>query len=488
MAAELLLTFDVGTTAVKSVLWDTTIRPLAVHRQEYSLQTVDDRVEVSPGRYRELIAHGAREVLDGVDAGRVSAICLTTQGETLVPVDREGRPLGPAIVWLDARASAEAQALRERFDADHFYRHTGIPLLDGTAPLAKAAQLAPLLHRTHGARLLLLEDYLVQWLTGRTVTNRSLQTSTGWFDLETDDYWDEALLAAGLDRELLPELLDSGQRIGTLLPGVAAELGLDPTVVVVSGAMDQAAAALGTGLSEPGVLGVSFGTALVVAGLVSGPADAAAPRPTVYRNALPGPMLGILFEPTSGALLRWLRTLLDPDGSGRPSYADLDALAAHVAPGSGGVLALPLFGGADGPSRGALLGLGLGSDRAQLWRSLLEATSFALRELVDAFAAFGAPVTELRSSGGGSGSPLWQAIAADICEVPVRPLPFGEAASTGAALLCAWGAGLVPSGTDPRPLAEGELFRPLHSAEYSALALRHRAATAALDPFWAVRP
>lgn len=486
MDAELLLTFDVGTTAVKSVLWDATIRPLAVHRQEYSLQADDDRVEVSPSRYRELVARGARKVLDGVDAGRVAAICLATQGETLVAVDGGGRPLGPAIVWLDARASAEAQALRDRLDADHFYRHTGIPRLDGTAPLAKAAQSAPLLHRTDGARLLLLEDYLVHWLTGRTVTNRSLQTSTGWFDLEADDYWDEALLAAGLDRGLLPELLDSGQPIGTLLPAAAVELGLDPSVVVVSGAMDQAAAALGTGLSEPGVLGVSFGTALVVSGLVPGPVGDAAMRPTVYRNALPGPMLGILFEPTSGAFLRWFRTLLDPDGSGRPSYADLDALAAEVEPGSAGVLALPFFG-VDGPSRGALLGLGLGSDRAQLWRSLLEATSFALRELVDAFAAPGAPVTELRSSGGGSRSGLWQAIAADICGVPVRPLPFGEAASAGAALLCAWGAGLVPSGSDPRPLATGKVYRPVHTAEYSALALRYREALAALDPSWAAR-
>ena len=487
MASELLLTFDVGTTAVKSVLWDTSIRPVAVHRQEYTLQAVGDRVEVDPGRYRELVTRGARAVLDGVDAGRVSAICLTTQGETLVAVDGAGRPLGPAIVWLDARASAEARSLRERLDPDHFYRHTGIPLLDGTAPLAKAVHLAPLLRRTDGARLLLLEDYLVHWLTGRTVSNRSLQTSTGWFDLEADDYWDEGLLAAGLDRGLLPELLDSGQRIGALLPDVAAELGLDPGVVVVSGAMDQAAAALGAGLSEPGVLGVSFGTALVVSGLLPGPVGDGAVRPTVYRHALPGPMLGILFEPTSGALLRWLRTLLDPDGSGRPSYADLDALAAEAGPGSGGVLALPLFGGADRPSRGALLGLGLASGRAQLWRSLLEATSFALRERVVAFAALGAPVTELRSSGGGSGSALWQSIAADVCGVPVRPVPFGEAASAGAALLCAWGAGLVPAGDDPRPLATGEVYNPVHHAQYSALAGRYQAAMAALDPFWAAR-
>jgi xylulokinase len=197
-------------------------------------------------------------------------------------------------------------------------------------------------------------------------------------------------------------------------------------------------------------------------------------------------MLGLLFEPTAGAVLRWFRTLLDPGRSGRPSYADLDALAAEVAPGSGGLLTLPAFGGADGPSRGALLGLSLSSDQAHLWRSLLEATSYALRDLVDAFTAAGTAVTELRSSGGGSRSALWQSIAADVCGVPVRP-PFGEAASAGAALLGAWGAGLVPTGVDPRPLATGELHRPGTTAEYSGLTLGYRAAVAALDPFWAAR-
>lgn len=482
---SLLLTFDVGTTAVKSVLWDATIRPVAIHREEYALRTSGPRVEVAAERYRELVARGCRAVLDGVDATRVAAISLTTQGETLIPVDGGGRPLGPAIVWLDHRATEQAASLRERFDEEAFYRRTGIPYLDATTPLAKAARLASAAGRSPAPRLLLVEDYLVQWLTGRSVTNRSLQTSTGWFDLGSDDYWDEGLLAAGLDRGQLPELLDSGRPVGPLLPDVAGELGLDPSVLVVTGAMDQAAAALGTGLTEPGVVGVSFGTALVVSSVLPQLTHPAGLRPTIYRHALPGTRLGILFEPTSGAVLRWLRTLLSPDGDDTLGYAELDELAAGVPAGSGGVLAVPFFGEGGGAAHGAFLGLGLGTSRGQLARSLLEATSFALRDLLDDLTALGAPVRELRTSGGGSRSRLWQRIAADVCGVPVTPLPFPEAASAGAALLCAWGAGLLPYGVDPRPLSTGETFRPDPENDYADHRRRYRAALVALGPFWA---
>ncbi|MDQ7993996.1 MAG: FGGY family carbohydrate kinase, partial [Propionicimonas sp.] len=424
---------------------------------EYPLLARGGRLEADPRTYRDGVRRGARQVLAQAGGRRVVALTFTTQGETLIPVDAHGRALGPAIVWLDDRAAAEAADLRRAIEPTAFYATTGLPTLDGTVPLAKARHLLGTLPELtgQGARLLFVEDYLLRWLTGRTVSHRSLQTSSGWFDLHADDYWDAALALAGISRRLLPELVGCGEPIGRVLPEAARELGLQPDVLVVAGAMDQAAAALGAGVDPSGRIGVSFGTALVATAATTAPVTDPGCLPTTYRHALDGGFLVLLIEPTGGALLRWLRDLLVPyPDTGSPGYADLDDLAGALPPGSEGVLALPFFQGGcsdRNTAPGGFLGLTLGSGRGHLARSLMEAASYALRDLLGSLAGLGMPATELITSGGGSRSPLWQSIAADVCGVPLTPLPSGEAASAGAALLAGWGSGLVRPGTDPRP-------------------------------------
>jgi xylulokinase len=486
MTGELLLTFDVGTTAIKTVLWDESLHPLSLYRAEYPLTTVGSRIEVPPAIYTDAIVAGTRRVLRAAAGGRVRALAFTTQGETLVPTNPDGHPQGNAIVWLDDRAGAEAEELGGELDPDTFYAATGLPVLNGTVPLAKAQQWLGLPSAGRG-RLLLLEDYLVRWLTGATVGNRSLHTSTGWFDLRTDDYWDDALAAAGIHRSRLPDLIGSGQPVAPLLPDRARDLGLPRGTIVVSGAMDQAAAALGSGLDAPGTAGVSFGTALVVAAPSATPPHDLALRPTVYRHAVAGSYLTVLIAQTSGALLRWLRDLL----SETAGYTELDRLAAQVPPGSDGLLALPFFEGGYGPeahAQGGFLGLTLGTGRGHLARSLLEGTSYALRDLLETLATLGIAARQLRTSGGGSRSRLWQSIAADICQVPLTPLPFSEAASAGAALLAGWGSGLLEPGADPRQLNELETILPRPEPAYAAGHARYRQALDTLRPYWSGSP
>ncbi len=483
MTGELLLTFDVGTTAIKTVLWDESLHPLGLHRAEYPLTTTGSRIEVPPPVYTDAIVAGTRHVLRAASGGTVRALAFTTQGETLVATDLDGHPQGNAIVWLDDRARAEARELSREFDPDAFYTATGLPELNGAVPLAKARQWMRASAGGRPGRLLLLEDYLVQWLTGVAVGNRSLHTSTGWFDLRTDDYWDDALTAAGIPRSRLPELVGSGQQVAPLLADRARDLGIPGSTIVISGAMDQAAAALGSGLGAPGTAGVSFGTALVVAAPSATPPHDLALRPTVYRHAVAGSYLTVLIAQTSGALLRWLRDLL----SETAGYAELDHLAALVPPGSDGLLALPFFEGGYGPeshAQGGFLGLTLGTGRGHLARSLLEGTSYALRDLLETLAALGIAARQLHTSGGGSRSHLWQSIAADVCQVPLTPLPFSEAASAGAALLAGWGSGLLEPGVDPRQLDELEQILPRSEPAYAAGHARYRQALDALRPFW----
>lgn len=486
---DLLLVADVGTTMIKVSLWDVDLRcPLAMHRHEYGLEVTGERVECGPRTYLAALDEGVSALLTGPDrAQRVRALALTTQGETLLVVDHRNRPVGPAIVWLDARASAEADELRGLLDRAEFSRRTGVPRLDAQVPLAKARGLA----RAHrdvldaGGGILLLEDYLVAELTGRRVTTASLQTSTGWFDLTRDGYWEAALEAAGVGRQHLPEIVPSGREIGPLRESWARRWGLARDVVLVSGAMDQTAAALGSGALDPGDATIGFGTALTLTATTDAvPAEGG--RLTVYRHAVPGRYLVLDFLPTGGAVLTWLRRLLDSDGEGI-DYTRLNELASAVPPGSDGVIALPSFGGDGGGgdvAPGAFIGLGLNTAAGHLARSVMEGTAFALREMIIAFEEYGIPARRLHTTGGGSRSAVWQQIVADVCQRELRRLDADEAASRGAALLAAWGSGALPYGAHPNaPTAAAVVPDPAQREVYTRARRRFRRAVEALSGF-----
>lgn len=245
---ELILTLDVGTTSVKACLFDRRLRQTALTSREYALRTHGVCAEAEPQIYLDAAAQCILS-LPAEARARVCAVALTTQGETLICVDRQGRALRPAIVWLDSRAEAQAARLAAVLDRQRFYERTGLPELSGALPLAKLLWLRErepeIWARTD--KFLLLEDYLMLWLTGRAVTEKSLLTSTGYFDLQSDDYWDEALALAELDRTRLPQALACGSVVGPVLPELAETLGLPASACVVTGAMDQTAAALAAG-------------------------------------------------------------------------------------------------------------------------------------------------------------------------------------------------------------------------------------------------
>lgn len=486
---DLVLSIDVGTTAVKVALWDRTLaQPLALARREYDLVLSDGRIEAAPSVYLEAIARVVPEVV-GDRGHRVRALACASQGETMMFVDDAARPLGRAIVWLDSRAEAEAAALRDHLGS--IYQRTGVAHLTGAVPLAKALHARrerPEMFRD-GVRILLVEDYVVATLCGRVVTTASHQTSTGWFDLTTDDYADDLLAAVGLDRRHLPPLVEPGTVVGTLLPEWAAALGLPEGVQVVAGAMDQTAAALGAGALTPGVVSVALGTALVAAVTTEQPPGASANAGmTYYRHVRAGSFLALEFLPTGAAVLSWLRRLLSTGGA--VTYEHLDALAAGVPAGSGGLVVIPTFAGhvagaSDRPATGAVLGLTTAATDGHLARAAMEGVAVALRGVLDSVAAAGVSAHELRLSGGGALSRVWPQIVADASGRPVLALAQAEAPSLGAAILAGWGSGLIPHGSVPGAAAENVITPDPGTARvYDHVAERHRTALAALQPYW----
>ncbi len=485
---ECIAALDVGTTMVKVCLFSRELLLLECASYEYPLHFYGkDRVEAEASVYLDAIARSFREVLSRGDY-RVITLGFTTQGETLTAVDENGAALMPFIVWLDSRAAAQAEKLRNLLPEKVFYETTGLPGIDGALPLAKLVYIKeemPEVFRK-AFRFLLLEDYLIFCFTGNYVCEKALATSAGWFSLKEDSYWKKALDAAGILEDKLPPLVEPGTEAGFLQAEMAKMLGLPAGIPVVAGAMDQISAALAAGCDGEGVVTETTGTALVMAACTDVPVMEQAHRLTVYRHALKGKFICLGIGPAGGRSLTWLRDLMN----GEENYDGLNQMACSVPPGAEGVLFMPFLSGIVDPdacpgASGCFFGMRLGTTRAHLVRSVMEGIGNLLRDFMELFIARGCPVQCVYSLGGGARSSLWTQIKSDLCGVPFITADTPEMASRGAALLAAWGTGIIRKGTIP-PMKNMETFLPDpdHAKIYEKVYSRYRKLYQALLPVY----
>jgi xylulokinase len=458
----MILTFDLGTTAVKACLFDAALSLRFSATVEYQLLTGEDaRVEFVADDYwvgmkacLGLLASLAPEAL-----AEVEGVGITTQGETLVAVDRQGQALRNALVWLDGRAVQEAKTIRSLFDEKVFYSKTGIPDCNGLCPVSKLLWIKnhepEVYRRTY--KFLLLEDYVILRLTGRFVTEKSLLSTTGYFNIAEDGLWNEVLDAVGLDAGKIPEILECGTVVGPLAPGIADELGLPPTTTVVTGAMDQTAGAVGARNLQPGIMSETTGTALTLAVTTAHPDLFHPSRLSVYRHAFAGSYLYLPVCMTAGIVLKGFKDeyaadlVAQAENEGRSVYDVLGDLADGVPLGSGGLVLVPYWAGVTQPdnnpaARGVVLGLSLDTKRGHVIRAIFEGVACMLRENLEIVEAItGGRVDSIRSLGGGSRSALWCQIKADVTDREITTMAEPECASLGVAALVAVALGRFAS-------------------------------------------
>ena len=458
---------DVGTSSVKVCLFTPEMEMICRSVQEYNIEARGNRVEADGQLYINAISNGMKEAVAAADGYAVAAIGVTTQGETLAPVDESGKPLRPFIVWLDDRADAQAEKLKAELEEMEFYRTTGLPEISGALPLAKLMWLRqeePEIYK-NTYKFLLVEDFLLHRLTGRFVSEKALQTSTGWFDLQTDGLWNKGLAAAGIDTDKLPEILECGEKVGPLTAEAAELLGLNPGIPVVTGAMDQTAAALAGGCIKPGTVTETTGSALVLAACTDNPTFAEGHHVTVYRHALPGKFVYLPIGNTGGMALRWFRDQFCKDlPNGEEGYEAINRMVSEIPAGCEGLTFLPFLSGSVDPdscpeATGCFFGARLSSTRAHFARSVMESIANLVRDFFEMLEKLGCPVQEVYSLGGGSRSPVWLQIKADVCGRSFRAMKSSEATAMGAAILAGWGAGIIEAGKLPQN-APGKCYEP----------------------------
>lgn len=445
----MILTFDVGTTAIKTSLFRKDLSLAASRSDEYDLLTSRGTVELDPDTYWSTMVTALQALGKMVSLQEVEAICMTTQGETMIPVDKMGKPMHNAVVWLDDRGQQQAQQILQAVSPEELYCRTGVTDMNGFVPLAKLLwfrqEHPDFYEEVH--KFLLLEDYLLHRLTGQFVTEKSLLTSTAWYDIRHDRYWTELLRKLNLSEEKLPRITECGSSVGTLTEKAAQELGLSRNVQVFAGAMDQIAAAVGGGGLQEGIVTATVGTAMVLTWQLSSMDECEDPSLIVYRGHKAGQYVLLPLCNTAGAVFKWYKDRFCFDAveacrkSGEDVYDALCLEASKAGPGAQGVTVLPYFAGSMQPNmeprlKGAFYGMELTTSRAAMTRAVLESVGYMLRENLELMERFGKKAERIHFFGGGSKNPVWNQIIADITGKELVLLEQSECGSLGAAMLC----------------------------------------------------
>ncbi|MFC1677786.1 FGGY-family carbohydrate kinase [Planctomycetota bacterium] len=456
-----LLGIDAGTTAMKAIVYDQQGLPLASGSQEYDLLTqAGGIVETDPEIYWSSLKSVLGQIFSQLDQKdrEITALAISSQGESFITIDKEGTPLRNTIVWLDSRSQKEASLIEKEFGAEHIYHTTGSPEVDTTWASTKLLWMKrnePELFRKI-YKVLFVEDFLIYRLTGQFAANGALYCSSLLFDINKNIWWQEMLSFIGLSSAQLPELYPSGVEVATVKDSVADELGFSNKPIVVTGGMDQACGCIGTGNIACGIVTENTGSSLNISATIDKPVFDPLRRVPCQTHAISGKYIYLPWCTTAGMALKWFRDNFCEDQikqaqqDGEDVYNILTRDVHKIPPGSEGLVVLPHLSGAmspemDGNARGVIFGLSLSTTRDHVVRAFLESIAYMSRTNIELLEETGIEVKEIILSGGASNSKIWNQIKADVLGKKVKTTKDQESCCLGAAILAGLGAGIFKS-------------------------------------------
>ena len=458
---ELILGIDMGTTSLKAAVYNHQGEQLAAAVVEYSLLTPASNIVEAPCNvYMESAKTCMEKIKESgkVNTRDITVVGFSVQGETLCLLDEAGKPLMNAIVWMDNRAGDQAEEMRAKFGDEKCYEVTGQVSFEACWPACKLLWVKENAPEIFNAtrHFLLLEDYFIYQLTGKFVAEGSLLTSTEYWDIRTKKYWGEMLDFIGIKEEYLPEIKESGEVVGTILPEMAEYLEISPKSLITTGCLDQAAGAIGVGNIRPGIFSENIGAALAICVPTSKLTYDPNRQMPVHYFATPDTYMMHTFT-TGGMCLRWFRDgfcqseMQMQELTGIDAYDLMGKEVASTPAGADGLIMLPHLQGSMAPdvnlnAKGVFYGATLQHSKPHFVRSIMESLGYLICRNLEAIDAMGLQVDQIRTMGGGSKSDIWNQIKADITGKTLNvTYSSQDTACLGAAILAGKAAGVFES-------------------------------------------
>jgi D-xylulose kinase len=387
----------------------------------------------------------------GIKPGAVKAVSISGQAPSCLPIDRGGKPLRPAIIWIDRRATEEVDWIAENVGAEEVRRIAGNYIdgyFGGPKWLWFRNKEPELFARTW--KIMQAHGYVIFRLTGEVVTDYShAGLCSPCFNLQKKQWSPEMCEALRIPLSMLPELAPSYQVVGKIHAEGAKASGLPKGTPVVAGGGDFACATLGCGVIDVGQAAQMLGTAgnlLVPVGKSITPDSRLLNTVHLTGDYL---MLGSMY---AGGVLQWFRDQLgEPEIEegkrvDKSPYRLLDEKAETLPPGAEGLILLPYLMGErtpiwDAHARGVYVGLTPYHTRAHMYRAALEGVAFGFRHMAEIIEQQGVQIKEVIAVNGGAKSPLWRQIFADVLNARINYYVGGAATLLGDVALAGVGTG-----------------------------------------------
>lgn len=458
MGKQYLVGVDVGTSGAKCILVDDCGHVIASSTQEYPLYTPRPGwAEQNPCDWWEAVKRGIHAIMknSGVLGKDLAGISFSGQMHGLVALDKDNQVIRPAFLWCDQRSQPQCDWLIEKAGGlAGILAYTNNTMLSGYTggKLLWLKENEP----TQFDRLrvfLCPKDYVRYKICGEIGMDVSEASGTGLFDTRNRTWAQELISIAGLVMDIFPKVGESIDLAGYVTKDAALETGLPEGLKVYMGGGDAVIQSTGSGLLSPGRVGVVIGTSGNVSMGLDRFYDNPAGKLQMFCNNAPGIYHAFGCNLTAGGAYRWYKDVLCEHDmalaqrTGRSVYDIMGDVAEKSPPGSNGVIFVPYLSGercpyADPNARGMFYGLSLTTMRSDFTRSVLEGVTYAFKQVADILCSF-IPGREIIVSGGGSSSPLWRQILADVFNLPVYTLSAsGEGGAYGAALVAGVGAGI----------------------------------------------
>lgn len=465
-----IIGIDIGTSGTKTVLFDEVGTVIASHTIEYPLyQPKNGYAEQNPDDWADAAINTIQAVMakSGIDKEDVKGIGLSGQMHGLVMLDKDGKVIRPSIIWCDQRTANEVEWMNENVGEKKLIEITANPALTGwTAAKILWVKNNEPENFEKCKKILLPKDYIRYVLTGEFATEVSDASGMQLLDVPNRCWSDELISVMGLSKDMLGKVYESCEITGTLTSAMAKATGLCEGTIVVGGAGDNAAAAVGTGVVEDGKAFTTIGTSGVVFAHTSSIAIDSRGRVHTCCAAVPNSWHVMGVTQGAGLSLKWFRDNFCGQEKetakymGVDEYYLMDKEAEKVPVGADRLLYLPYLMGERTPhldpnARGVFFGLSAIHTKRDMLRAVMEGVSYSLRDCIEVFRQMNISVSDMMACGGGGSSPLWRSMLADLYNCSVKTAESKEGPALGVAILAAVGAGIYSS----VPEACGKIIR-----------------------------